>query len=155
VATNSSQWDGGAANESEGTVEWAGGYTDLNDAPFTMYVKNVTIEDYTTSGMTYSYGDETGSYTSIVVSNNTTETNTTLSSNSTIATFSGCNSSTSTSASSSSSTTKFVSSGIKFCGIDLESDAWRRATQLHDPCSGSGPRSFVSLIRSWGKIPDS
>jgi hypothetical protein len=105
VATNSLQWDGGAADESEGTVEWAGGYTDLDDAPFAMYVKNITIEDYTTSGTTYSYGDETGSYTSIVVSNNATETNTTLSSNWTIATSSGSNSSTSASASSPSSTT--------------------------------------------------
>ncbi|KAF8863685.1 hypothetical protein BDZ45DRAFT_108145 [Acephala macrosclerotiorum] len=28
-------WVGGAADESTGTVEWAGGYTDLDDAPFT------------------------------------------------------------------------------------------------------------------------
>jgi hypothetical protein len=61
-------WDGGAADEAEGTVEWAQGYTDLNDAPFVFYLKNITIEDYTTSGTEYTYGDETGDYTSIIIS---------------------------------------------------------------------------------------
>lgn len=61
-------WDGGAADEAEGTVSWAGGYTDLTEAPFVMYVKSITIEDYTTSGSEYSYGDQSGDYTSIVIS---------------------------------------------------------------------------------------
>jgi beta-glucanase (GH16 family) len=65
-------WVGGAADEAVGTVEWAGGYTDLDDAPFTMYVKNITIEDYTSCATTYSYGDETGSYESIIVGGDNT-----------------------------------------------------------------------------------
>jgi hypothetical protein len=48
-----SQWDGGAADKSKGTVERAGGYTDLGDAPFIIYVKNITISDFTISGTTY------------------------------------------------------------------------------------------------------
>lgn len=96
-------WDGGAADEAEGTVEWAGGYTDLSEAPFVMYVKNITIQDYTTSGTTYIYGDETGDYTSIIISgssdnsttsNSTVTTGTSYSSNSTVGTSSSGNATT-------------------------------------------------------------
>ncbi len=78
-------WDGGAADEAEGTVEWAGGYTDLSDAPFIMYVKTITVEDYTTNGTKYTYGDESGSYSSIVISGNTTS-QTSYASNSSVGT---------------------------------------------------------------------
>jgi hypothetical protein len=110
-------WDGGAADEATGTVDWAGGYTDLSEAPFIMYVKNITIEDYTTSGTEYSYGDETGDYTSIIVSggssNSSTSPNTTTSysSNSTVGTSSSDNATTtSTSSTSSASSTSSTSS---------------------------------------------
>lgn len=96
-------WDGGAADEAEGTVEWAGGYTDLDDAPFIMYVKNVTIEDYTTNGTTYTYGDMTCSYTSIIISDNSTSSNTSYSGGSSIGTSNS--SSTTTTASGNTSTT--------------------------------------------------
>jgi hypothetical protein len=93
-------WDGGAADESEGTVEWAGGYTDLTEAPFIMYVKNMTIEDYTTSGEYYTYGDETGDYSSIIISSNSTSSSNTTSvsysSNSTVGTSTSDNSTTTT-----------------------------------------------------------
>ncbi|PVH74165.1 glycoside hydrolase family 16 protein [Cadophora sp. DSE1049] len=104
-------WVGGGADSSEGTVEWAGGYTDLDDAPFTMYVKNVTIEDYTTSGSEYSYGDQTGSYTSIVINGNST-TNSTTSTSATTTTSYSTNSSvgTSTSNNATTSSTSNVSS---------------------------------------------
>lgn len=36
-------WDGGASTESEGTIEWAGGETDWDNAPFVMYVKSITV----------------------------------------------------------------------------------------------------------------
>lgn len=51
---------------SEGTIEWAGGETDYDDGPFTMYVKNISIVNYN-PGSTYTYGDLTGSYSSIVI----------------------------------------------------------------------------------------
>lgn len=108
-------WVGGGANESEGTVEWAGGETDLSDAPFTMYVKNVTIEDYTTNGTTYSYGDMTGDYTSIVISDNSTSRTTSYSDGESVGTNTSTSNSstisTSGSSSSSSSTTAAVTNG--------------------------------------------
>ncbi|RDW60777.1 concanavalin A-like lectin [Coleophoma cylindrospora] len=108
-------WDGGAADESTGTVEWAGGYTDLTNAPFTMYVKNMTIEDYTTGGDTYTYSDESGSYTSIVVSNSTDGSSATVTSASgdtdSSSSSNGTSSSSSSSTSSTSSTSSSSSSG--------------------------------------------
>lgn len=104
-------WDGGGADEDTGTVEWAGGYTDLDDAPFTMYVKNITIQDYTTGGDEYTYSDESGSYTSIVVTNTTTNSNTTVTGTSSNS--SNSTSSSSNSAASSSSTTVLTSNGMR------------------------------------------
>lgn len=59
-------WAGGAASEPEGTREWAGGLTDFSNAPFTMYVKSVSITN-NNPGAYYEYSDETGDYTSIKV----------------------------------------------------------------------------------------
>jgi len=61
-------WDGGASSESAGTIEWAGGLTDWTKAPFTMYVKSVTIEDASSGATSYTYGDLTGDYESIDIS---------------------------------------------------------------------------------------
>lgn len=60
-------WAGGDTTEnSAGTVEWAGGATTYDDAPFTMYVSECRITDYS-SGKSYTYGDMTGSWQSIDV----------------------------------------------------------------------------------------
>lgn len=103
-------WVGGAADEASGTVEWAGGYTNLTEAPFTMYVKSITIQDYTTCATSYSYGDMTGSFDSIVV-----HTNSSAASDTSCTAASGAtevaSDSTSTSASKASSTTKAKASG--------------------------------------------
>jgi len=48
----------------EGTCQWAGGPANFAQAPFTMYVKSVTIQDYGCA-TSYVYGDESGSYQSI------------------------------------------------------------------------------------------
>jgi hypothetical protein len=64
-------WAGGDSSNSEGTIEWAGGETDYDDVPFTMYVKSVNIVNYNPAA-SYNYTDKTGSYTSIVASNSTT-----------------------------------------------------------------------------------
>jgi len=60
-------WVGGSSTSPEGTVEWAGGLADFSNAPFTMYVKSVTITDASTGASSYTYGDLTGSYESIQV----------------------------------------------------------------------------------------
>jgi beta-glucanase (GH16 family) len=58
-------WAGGDPEKNpKGTVEWAGGETDFSQAPFTMSVKNVYVEDFS-SGSKYIYGDKSGSYQSI------------------------------------------------------------------------------------------
>ncbi|KAI9719880.1 MAG: hypothetical protein M1828_006010 [Chrysothrix sp. TS-e1954] len=57
-------WDGGDASEGAGTADWAGGYTNLSLAPFTMYVKSVTIEN-THPATGYNYTDKSGNWTSI------------------------------------------------------------------------------------------
>ncbi|ODQ80749.1 glycoside hydrolase family 16 protein [Babjeviella inositovora NRRL Y-12698] len=58
-------WAGGDPSNAEGTILWAGGETDYADAPFSMYVKNLVVTDYST-GSSYSYSDTSGSWESIV-----------------------------------------------------------------------------------------
>lgn len=67
-------WDGGASTEAEGTIEWAGGKTDFDDAPFVMYVESVTITNYNPA-KSYNWTDETGAYDSIKASNSSTSSN--------------------------------------------------------------------------------
>lgn len=60
-------WSGGDPKlNPPGTIEWAGGETDFTKAPFTMYVKSAKVEDYS-AGKEYSYGDSSGSWQSIKV----------------------------------------------------------------------------------------
>ncbi|KAK6063812.1 glycosyl hydrolase family 16 [Seiridium cupressi] len=100
---------------SEGTIEWAGGETDFDDSPFTMYVESITIQNYN-PGSTYTYGDLTGSYTSIeidaanVTTTNETDTTSINSSSSTGSTNSTSSSDSSSSSESSSSGTSSSSS---------------------------------------------
>lgn len=68
-------WVAGGKNTAKGTVEWAGGYTDFDDAPFNAYYKSITIEDYAgqdgpgknSNVKKYVYGDKTGTWESIKV----------------------------------------------------------------------------------------
>ncbi|KAK6002749.1 hypothetical protein QM012_001499 [Aureobasidium pullulans] len=55
---------GDPATNAPGTIEWAGGVTDFSQAPFTMYVKTVSITNYNPA-KEYEYTDKTGSYESI------------------------------------------------------------------------------------------
>lgn len=57
-------WAAGDSSQPQGTIDWAGGLTDYTKGPFTMYVQSVTAIDYST-GKSYSYGDQTGSWQSI------------------------------------------------------------------------------------------
>ncbi|KAL6926077.1 hypothetical protein ACO0SA_002643 [Hanseniaspora valbyensis] len=57
-------WAGGDPSNSEGTIEWAGGETDYNDAPFTMLLQSMMIENYST-GTSYTYSGTTGDWESI------------------------------------------------------------------------------------------
>ncbi|KAM0421316.1 hypothetical protein ACHAPT_010846 [Fusarium lateritium] len=57
-------WAGGDPDNAEGTITWAGGKTDYGDAPFTMTVESVKIENFNPA-KSYTYGDQTGDYGSI------------------------------------------------------------------------------------------
>jgi beta-glucanase (GH16 family) len=59
-------WAGGDSSQAAGTIEWAGGATDYDNGPYTMYVKSARVEDYS-KGTEYSYGDRTGSSSSIKI----------------------------------------------------------------------------------------
>lgn len=63
-------WDGGGSQQPGGTVFWAGGYTDVSQAPFTMYVKSVHIHN-ANPGPYYNWTDKTGSSKSIKIVNST------------------------------------------------------------------------------------
>jgi hypothetical protein len=55
---------GDPATNAKGTIEWAGGETDFSQAPFTMYVKSVSVTNYNPASA-YQWSDKTGSYESI------------------------------------------------------------------------------------------
>ncbi|KAJ5653068.1 hypothetical protein N7490_000071 [Penicillium lividum] len=57
-------WAGGDSSNAKGTIEWAGGETDYSKGPFTMYLKSMTVTDYST-GNSYSYSDTSGTWESI------------------------------------------------------------------------------------------
>ncbi|EMC93366.1 glycoside hydrolase family 16 protein [Baudoinia panamericana UAMH 10762] len=65
-------WCGGCAGVAEGTVEWAGGNTTFEGAPYIMYVESVAIQNYNPAG-SYEYGDLTGSWQSIKIPNSTSD----------------------------------------------------------------------------------
>ena len=57
-------WSGGDPSNPQGTVSWAQGPTDYSQGPFTMYVQSLKVTDYST-GSEYTYGDQSGSWSSI------------------------------------------------------------------------------------------
>ncbi|KAL4940231.1 concanavalin A-like lectin/glucanase domain-containing protein [Aspergillus oleicola] len=74
-------WAGGDPDNSQGTIEWAGGETDYTQAPFTMYVRSVSITNYNPAD-SYTWTDQTGSYDSIEAANGTSTEDTNLGSGS-------------------------------------------------------------------------
>lgn len=57
-------WAGGDPSNAAGTIEWARGPTDYSKGPFTMTVKSLKVQDYST-GSQYTYGDTSGTWKSI------------------------------------------------------------------------------------------
>ncbi|KAF2005857.1 glycoside hydrolase family 16 protein [Amniculicola lignicola CBS 123094] len=57
-------WSGGDPANAPGTIEWARGPTDYSKGPFSMQVKSLLVQDYST-GTQYVYGDQTGTWQSI------------------------------------------------------------------------------------------
>lgn len=97
-------WAGGDSDNAEGTITWAGGETDYSDAPFTMTVESVKIENFNPAG-SYTYGDQTGDYSSIELDEtDKSETKSKTSTKATTSTGSPTGSSTGTSTETASST---------------------------------------------------
>ena len=59
-------WAAGDKDNNNYTVAWAGGETDYSKGPYTMYVASAKISD-DSSGKEYVYGDQTGSWQSIKI----------------------------------------------------------------------------------------
>ncbi|KAK5130684.1 copper resistance protein [Meristemomyces frigidus] len=59
-------WCGGCPGIAAGTIEWAGGNTTFDNAPYTMVVESVNIQNNNPAD-SYEWGDETGSWESINV----------------------------------------------------------------------------------------
>lgn len=67
-------WAGGDSNNDQGTIGWAGGETDYSDGPFTFHVQSVSIVNYSPA-TSYSYGDTSGSWSSIEVEGGSANSN--------------------------------------------------------------------------------
>ncbi|KAI1909979.1 hypothetical protein LOZ65_006436 [Ophidiomyces ophidiicola] len=59
-------WPAGDEKNRPGTIEWAGGKVDYTNGPYTMIVKSLKVQDFS-SGKEYVYGDRSGSWQSIKV----------------------------------------------------------------------------------------
>lgn len=57
-------WAGGDPDNAEGTIEWAGGEIDYDSGPYTMYMKDLSVTDYST-GTQYKYSNQEGTWESI------------------------------------------------------------------------------------------
>lgn len=64
-------WCGGCSGEPQGTVEWSGGPTTFNDAPYVMYVESVDIQN-SNPASAYQWMGNSGSWQSIKVIKNGT-----------------------------------------------------------------------------------
>ncbi|KAL4810095.1 concanavalin A-like lectin/glucanase domain-containing protein [Aspergillus unguis] len=66
-------WPAGDPKNPIGTIEWAGGEVDYDAGPYTMYIKDVRIEDFNIGSKEYEYSDKTGSWDSInIIKGNST-----------------------------------------------------------------------------------
>jgi beta-glucanase (GH16 family) len=57
-------WSGGDPANAPGTIEWSKGPTQYSNGPFSMVVRSIMVQDYST-GSQYVYGDNTGTWRSI------------------------------------------------------------------------------------------
>ncbi|KAL2847025.1 concanavalin A-like lectin/glucanase domain-containing protein [Aspergillus pseudodeflectus] len=138
-------WAGGDPDNSEGTIEWAGGETDYTEGPFNMYVESVSIINYNPAD-TYTWTDQTGSYTSISAANGTSD-GTTLSSSS-------ASSSSTSSASSSSSSTAVIPSTSEGSSTSTtgESSSNAGATATYGGCASASASTSSSACASTSDV---
>lgn len=135
-------WVAGRKDAPEGTVQWAGGYTDFTQAPFNGYYKSVTVQDYMNGAKSagqYVYGDQTGTYQSIKIEQGDGKTDGAQSSSKPSATSSGA--STLSTVTSSAGLTASVTQGITLATGEASSD---NSTSGSGSSSSSTPTSSSS-----------
>lgn len=121
-------WAGGDSDNAEGTITWAGGETDYSDAPFTMIVESVKIENFNPAE-SYTYGDQTGDYGSIELDEtDKSETKSKTSTKTTTSTGSSTGTSTETSTGTTSSTETTGFQNKQQVGSTASSDVSSAAT---------------------------
>jgi beta-glucanase (GH16 family) len=126
-------WAGGDPDNSEGTIEWAGGETDYTAGPFSMYVESVDIINYNPAS-SYKYTDKTGAYTSIKASNATMSTN-----------LSTSNSSSIVASSKSSSSSRASSSSVELSSTATSTSATASSASVVSAASASYNRSAFAI----------
>jgi len=57
-------WSGGDPTNPQGTIAWAQGPTNYANGPYSMVVQSISVTDYST-GTSYEYGNESGTWSSI------------------------------------------------------------------------------------------
>lgn len=107
-------WDGGSSTSPEGTVQWAGGHSDFSKGQtYSMYVRSITVQDYSTGGGQYVYSDMSGSWQSIKTEGSSSDSSPDSSSSSSSSTSSSSGSSSRTT----STTSKSTSSSSTFSSV--------------------------------------
>ncbi|PSS15039.1 glycoside hydrolase family 16 protein [Amorphotheca resinae ATCC 22711] len=130
----------------QGTCEWAGGAANFDQAPFTMFVKSVTIQDYGCA-QTYTYGDQSGSFESIKSSGgcgpsaSSSSSAVSSSTSSSIASSSSSSASSSVSSSASSSASSSSSSSASSSASSSSSAASSASSTAAQSSSGSSAAS--------------
>jgi beta-glucanase (GH16 family) len=138
-------WVAGGKDAPQGTVQWAGGYTDFSKAPFIGYYQKIAITDYSngkTGASSYVYGDQSGTFGSIIV--NTDGSKDTTPSKSSSAAGSKTSSKAASSSLSSSSSTPTTLTTV------TSSSSSSTSTSASDDDSNSGSSSLASATHSAG-----
>lgn len=142
-------WVAGGKDAPEGTVQWAGGYTDFSQAPFIGYYQKISVTDYSngkTGATSYEYGDESGTFGSIVVNTDGSKADTPTSSSSAAG---SKTSSKAVSSGSSSSSSSFSAAATTLTTVTSSSSS-ASSTSSSSKASDSGSSSLSSATVSAG-----
>ncbi|OIW24845.1 extracellular cell wall glucanase [Coniochaeta ligniaria NRRL 30616] len=136
-------WVAGGKDAPEGTVQWAGGYTDFSQAPFIGYYQKLSVTDYSngkTGATSYEYSGTSGTFDSIIVNTDGSKDTATASSSAAGSKTSSKAASSKTSSSSSAATTLTT----------VTSSSSSTATSGSSQASGTGSSPVSSATVSAG-----
>lgn len=143
-------WAGGDPSNSQGTITWAGGLTEYSQAPFTMYVKSVHIDNYNPA-KSYSYSDHSGSSKSIKLDGAVPKDHSSSTSESSSSTPSSSSTSSSSSTTSSSATSlSTTNSSLTYTNLAGKSTGSDTTTTGHTSTGTSTGSSSQTTVSSLG-----